>query len=344
MQQILASLGWDAARAAEFAPHAAATVAARITRVDRAAVDAITNDNPVRVPVDAGDDPLVVGDWVALAVDDGRWYVDRLLTRRSLIRRAAVSGEATAQAVAANVDVGFVVVPAVPEPRLGMVERLVALVWDSGAVPVVVVTKTDLVADVDGICDDIQAAAPGVDVVPVSARGDDGLAPLHAHLDRGRTYCLLGRSGAGKSTIANALLGEERFATQDLRSDGKGRHTTTFRELVVLPGGGVLVDTPGLKGVGLWLDGDGLERAFDDVESLATACRFADCAHVTEPGCAVLEAIDDGTLPERRLESWRKLQREAAWMARRTDARARAEHQRQWKAIAMAQRRRGARP
>jgi ribosome biogenesis GTPase len=247
--------------------------------------------------------------------------------------------------VAANIDVGAVVVPVVPEPRLAMVERLVAVVWDSGATPLVVLTKADLAPDVDALLDEVAAAAPGVEVVAVSAHTPAGYGPLHAHLTPGRTYCLLGRSGAGKSTLANALLDEQRFATQDIRSDGKGRHTTTFRELVALPGGAVLVDTPGLRGVGLWLDNDGLERAFDDVETLARQCRFGDCAHDTEPGCAVQAAVDDGDLPERRLDSWRKLQREAAWMARRTDARLRAVEARKWKAITLEMRRSGrARP
>jgi ribosome biogenesis GTPase len=182
-------------------------------------------------------------------------------------------------------------------------------------------------------------------VVVVSAATADGFEPLARHLAPGRTYCLVGRSGAGKSTLANALLGEQRFATTDTRTDGKGRHTTTFRELVVLPGGGVLIDTPGLRGVGLWLGGDGLDRAFADVEGLALTCRFSDCAHDTEPGCAVLGAVDDGSLDERRLQSWRKLQREAQWIARRTDARLRSEEARKWKAISTEMRRsRRARP
>jgi len=226
-----------------------------------------------------------------------------------------------------------------------MTERLVALAWDSGATPLVVLTKADLVPDPDVLADDLRASAPGVEVVVVSAARPDGLQPLAAHLATGRTFCLVGRSGAGKSTLVNGMLGEQRFATTDIRADGKGRHTTTFRELVVLPGGGILIDTPGLRGVGLWLDGDGLDRAFADVEDLALTCRFADCRHDSEPGCAVLDAVDGGTLDERRLLSWRKLQREAQWIARRTDARLRAEEARRWKAISVEMRRsRRARP
>jgi ribosome biogenesis GTPase len=344
MSALLSSLGWDPARDDEFAPFAGAAVPARVTRVDRGMVDVLTADNPLRVSVPPAVD-VAVGDWVALTAEDRTWRLDSVLSRRSAIRRASVSGESAAQLLATNVDVMLVVVPAVPEPRLGMAERLVALAWDSGATPLVVLTKSDLSSDPDALADDLRASAPGVEVVAVTAAQEQGYAPLEQHLTSGRTFCLVGRSGAGKSTLANALLGEDRFEVTDIRSDGKGRHTTTYRELVVLPGGGVLVDTPGLRGVGLWLHGDGLDRAFADVENLASACRFNDCGHDSEPGCAVLEAIADGALEERRLHSWRKLQREAQWIARRTDARLRAEEGRRWKAVTMEMRRsRRARP
>jgi ribosome biogenesis GTPase / thiamine phosphate phosphatase len=236
----------------------------------------------------------------------------------------------------------LVTVSAVPEPKPGMVERLVALAWDSGATPLVVVTKADLTPETDAIVADLAEAAPGVDVIAVSALDGDGMVALQPYLAAGRTLCLVGKSGAGKSTLANALLGQEQFATGDVRRDGKGRHTTTHRELVVLPGGGgVLLDTPGLRGAGLWVSDEGLDRTFADVEELVELCRFADCVHETEPGCAVLAAVDDGRLTQRRLDSWRKLQREARWMASRNDARLRAEHRRQWKIVTMEMRRSG---
>ena len=313
-------------------------------------VDVITEDNPLRVSWQPGDPRVAVGDWVSLTAQDltaqhRRWRLDSVLERRSVIRRASVSGEAADQLLAANVDTVLVVVPAVPEPRLGMAERLVALAWDSGATPVVVLTKAELAPDVAGIADDLRAGAPGVDVLTVTAAVAAGFDPVRDRLAAGQTLCLLGRSGAGKSTLANALLGESHFATQDIRADGKGRHTTSYRELVALPTGGVLIDTAGLRGVGLWLEGDGLERTFADVEELIRACRFNDCVHETEPGCAVLAAVGDGSLDERRLASWRKLQREAQWIARRTDARLRAEEARRWKAISTDMRRsRRARP
>jgi ribosome biogenesis GTPase len=182
-------------------------------------------------------------------------------------------------------------------------------------------------------------------VVAVCATVTDGVAPLLDHLGAGTTGCLIGRSGAGKSTLTNALLGREHLATADIRADGKGRHTTTHRELVVLPSGGALIDTPGLRGVGLFLGDDGLDRAFADVEALAAGCRFADCAHVGEPGCAVLAAVEAGSLAPRRLESWRKLGREAEWIAARSDARLRAERSRRWRSVSLEMRRSGrARP
>jgi ribosome biogenesis GTPase len=338
LSALLSRLGWDSARDDEFAPLAGDAVPARVTRVDRGLIDVITSDNPLRVPVQPTAD-LAVGDWVALTAEGRSWRVESVLSRRSAIQRAAVSGESVGQLLATNVDVMLVVVPAVPEPRLGMAERLIALAWDSGATPLVVLTKADLAPDVDAVVDDLRASAPGVEVVVVTAARPDGYAALEDHLTAGRTFCLVGRSGAGKSTLTNASLGEDRFAVKDIRSDGKGRHTTTFRELVMLPSGAVMIDTPGLKGVGLRLGGEGLDRAFSDIEDLALGCRFNDCGHDTEPGCAVQAALDDGTLAERRLHSWRKLQREAAWMARRTDARLRAEEGRRWKAVTLEMRR-----
>jgi ribosome biogenesis GTPase len=341
---LLASLGWDAARDAEFAPFAGSAVAGRVARVDRCAVDVITADNPLRVAT-ANTQPLAVGDWVALAVDGRHWYVEALLERHSAIRRASARGDSAPHLLAANVDVVLVAVPAVPDPRPALAERLVALAWDSGATPLVVVTKADLVPDPAGLVDELAAIAPGADVVAVTATTPEGLGALLPHLSPGVTCCLIGRSGAGKSTLANALLGEDRFATTEIRADGKGRHTTSFRELVALPRGGTLIDTPGLRGVGLWLEGDGLDRAFADVADLVDECRFSDCEHRTEPGCAVLAAVEDGTLDEGRLERWRKLQREAAWMARRSDARLRSEEARRWKAVTLEMRRSGrARP
>lgn len=309
-------------------------VRGRIARVDRAAVDVLIADesgfSSVRATLRKHDLNPVVGDWAMLAQDDSGWRLDTVLPRRTVIERAAASGRSVSQPLAANIDTVFVAMPVTPEPKLALVERLVALAWDSGATPVIVVTKSDLSDEVEAIAADIADAAPGVDVVAVSVVTADGLDGLSSYLAAGRTVCVLGRSGAGKSSLVNALLGVEALDTADVRRDGKGRHTTTHREMRVLPSGAVIVDTPGLRGAGLWVSDEGLDRAFADVEQLLGGCRFNDCSHTQEPGCAVLQAVEDGRLPERRLESWRKLQREARWMEVRSDARLRAEVRRAW--------------
>jgi ribosome biogenesis GTPase len=255
--------------------------------------------------------------------------------------RASPGGESRAQALVANIDDVLIVIPAIPRPRLGMVERLVALAWDSGATPVLVVTKVDVSPDPDATAADVAQAAPGCDIVLTSALSGEGMAEMSGYDRPGRSLCLLGRSGAGKSTLANALVGCEWMAVTDVRRDGKGRHTTTHRELIALPGGGVLIDTPGLRGVGMWIADDGVAQTFPEIESLATACRFNDCRHLTEPGCAVLAAVADGALPQRRLDSWRKLGREAEWIAARSDTRLQRERARAWRQIHLEVRRSG---
>jgi ribosome biogenesis GTPase len=235
--------------------------------------------------------------------------------------------------LAANIDVAFVVHPLTADPRPGRIERFLTLAWTSGARPLVVLSKADTVNDASAIQAEVAAASPGVDVVVVSVVSGEGMSELRSLVTSGRTVAFLGVSGAGKSSLVNALLGEERLAVSEIRSDGKGRHTTTARELFALPSGGVVIDTPGLRGIGLWDPEEGLRQTFADVEELAAQCRFSDCRHSGEPGCAVAEAVERGELSERRLESQRKLQREAAWMAARTDARARAERSRYWTTI-----------
>ncbi|HEX4654181.1 MAG TPA: ribosome small subunit-dependent GTPase A [Mycobacteriales bacterium] len=327
----LPALGWSADLATAFAPYALTHRCARVTRVDRSAVDALVAGDDftgIRATPRSHDISPVVGDWVVVIEDGGEWRIDALLPRRTTIERAAVSGRSESQVMAANVDLVLIAMPVVPEPKLTLVERMVALAWDSGATPVVVVTKADLSADSDAIVADLAEAAPGVDVVAVSVVAEDGLAALAPYLVDGRTLCVLGRSGAGKSSLVNALVGAEVLETAEIRRDGKGRHTTTHREMSVLPSGAVIVDTPGLRGAGLWVTEEGLDRTFADIEELVIGCRFTDCAHVQEPGCAVLAAVEDGRLPQRRLDSWHKLQREARWMAMRSDARLRAEARR----------------
>lgn len=346
----LTAYGWDETLETEFTEHrAAGLVPARVIAVDRGRCDAATGDGVVRatvptsVPVpSAGADPLVpcTGDWAALRPDgpDGLPVVAALLPRRTAIVRGSAGDAARPQVLAANVDTVAVIVALTTRLALGRVERLLALGWESGARPAVVLTQADLHADPGEALAEVAAAAPGVDVVACSAATGDGIDAVRAVLTG--TVVLIGPSGAGKSTLGNALLGADTLATGAVRAgDGKGRHTTVRRELLPLPGGGVLIDTPGLRGVGLFDAADGLRRAFTDIEELAAACRFTDCGHATEPGCAVLAAVDDGTLPARRLDSYRRLQRENDWIASRADARLRAERENRWKSVRKAQRR-----
>ena len=317
---------------------------ALLTRVDRSAYDVLTPSGAGRVPaLPATADPLdapTVGDWLALSPVEPA--VIEVLPRTSLLVRGTVRGTSKGQPLAANVDVVLLCVGLSGPLPVRRLERLLTLAWESGATPVVVLTKADLCADVDQAVRQVLPHAPGCDVVAVSAvTGDIGaLAPYAA-----QTLVLLGASGAGKSTVVNALMGGDFMATSDIRDvDGKGRHTTTHRELLLLPGGGIIIDTPGLRGVALHAADDGLALAFSDVEDLAAACKFADCRHETEPGCAVLSSIAAGDLGRDRVDSWRKLQRELAFQARRTDARLRADESRKWRQVSKDQRARGARP
>ncbi|MCX5042206.1 ribosome small subunit-dependent GTPase A [Aldersonia sp. NBC_00410] len=320
---LLLNYGWSDSVAESFDPHLhIGSIPARVVRVDRGESYAATSDGIVRARTTA--DPVCTGDWVVL---DEYHRVAQIIQRRSEIRRASAGAQSASQLLATNIDTVLVVAALDQTLSLGRVERLLALAWESGAQPVAVLTKSDLANDLETTLDEVRASAPGVPVVAVGATTGDGMDVLTALLTG--TVVLLGASGAGKSTLANALLGEECLATNDVRGvDGKGRHTTVARELVPLPFGGQLIDTPGLRGVGLWDVVDGLNKAFADVEEFGVACRFGDCAHSGEPGCAVQEAIDAGLLPQRRLDSYRKLARENEWMAARSDARLRAERTR----------------
>lgn len=300
---------------------------ARIARVDRGLCTAITSSGPVRATFVAPY-PLLTpctGDWAALrpGTDSGPHLVE-LLPRHSAIVRSSASRSSHGQVLAANVDTVVIALSLATPLDAAKLERLAALAWESGARPVVVLTKADLAADPGAVRAEAGVLAPGVDVLATSVTTGQGIDALAALL-RGTTV-LLGPSGAGKSSLANTLLGQEVLAAGEVRAqDGKGRHTTVRRELLPLPGGGVLIDTPGLRGISLHDAADGLEQVFAEIEGLAAHCRFGDCAHDSEPGCAVRAAIGAGELPERRLRSYRKLQRENAWAASRADARLRDE-------------------
>jgi ribosome biogenesis GTPase len=276
-------------------------------------------------------DPLpapCTGDWAALRpAPAGRAPVlDAVLERRTALVRSSASRTSHGQVLAANVDTVVVTVSLAAPLKHGRTERMLALAWESGARPLVVLTKADTCADPRRAAHEVSEVAPGADVLTTSAVTGQGLDTLTAVLTG--SVVLLGPSGAGKSTLGNRLLGQERLVTGSVReADGKGRHTTAWRELLPLPGGGVLLDTPGLRAIGLHDAQDGLEQAFAEIEHLARRCRFTDCAHVSEPGCAVLAAVAAGEIPARRLDSYRRLLRENSYEASRTDARLRADRE-----------------
>jgi ribosome small subunit-dependent GTPase A len=262
-----------------------------------------------------------VGDWVALR---GELAV-AILPRTSAFTRTVAGRSSAAQVVAANLDAVLVVDSLAGETRLRRVERYLAVAWGSGATPVVVLTKADLCDDVPAAVAEVAEDALGVEVLPVSSVTGEGVAAVRTLLGPGRTGAMVGPSGVGKSSLANALAGQVLAETREIReSDGRGRHTTTARELHLLPGGGMLVDTPGMRELGLYDDAEGVDTAYADVASLAAECRFRDCGHRSEPGCAVAAALDDGRLDPARYSAWRKLQAEAHRQLLRVDARARA--------------------
>ncbi|MFF9012296.1 ribosome small subunit-dependent GTPase A [Streptomyces sp. NPDC014870] len=336
----LTPYGWDEGWEAAFAPYTVwDLLPGRVLRVDRGQCDLITPVGTIRADTEfvVPRDPLKVvctGDWAVVDAAGDPRYVRALLPRRTAFARSTSSKRSEGQILAANVDHAIITVSLAVELDLGRIERFLALAWESGAQPLIVLSKADLVPDPVGLSylvEDVQSVAPGVQVLPVSSATGEGVEVLRS-LVAGGTSVLLGVSGAGKSTLANTLLGEDVMDVQAARDvDGKGRHTTTTRNLLVLPGGGVLIDTPGLRGVGLWDAETGVGQVFSEIESLAEECRFHDCAHEAEPGCAVTAAVEDGSLAVRRLESYRKLLRENQRIVAKTDARLRSEILKDWK-------------
>lgn len=337
MEHPLAAYGWSDRVAALFAAEdSPGAVPGRVTRADRGSVLVATLSGMVRA------DPFgttarqaglatvpVTGDWLAVtagdAGDGGDAAVVAVLPRWSTISRKDPDDRVTAgQVLAANLDV-LAVVCALDRPvAANRLERMLVAAWDSGATPVVVLTKADLAAAPDEAVAEAEAAANGVTVLVTSTVTGEGVEDLRALLGSTDTLALVGPSGAGKSSLVNRLVGDEVLATSAVRgSDAKGRHTTTARHLVAVPGGGVLLDTPGLRSLPLWDADAGVAAAFDDVESLAAGCRFSDCRHDGEPGCAVEAAVEAGTLDARRLASWAKLRRELESLERRQDEQAR---------------------
>ena len=347
----LADLGWDPGWAAAFLPFdAAGRRPARVVAAHRDAWilgtpdgdrDAVISGRLRHEALGPADMPAV-GDWVVAGEGsngDGPAVIHGILPRRTVFRRGAEEGHAIDdQVLAANVDVAFVVAGLDGDFNLRRIERYLAVAWSGGATPVVVLNKTDVAADLDALRTAAESVAPGTSIHAISALTGDGVADLaQRHLGPGRTAVVLGSSGVGKSTLVNALLGRDHLRTRAVREgDSRGRHTTTHRELVRLPGGALLIDTPGIRSLGVAGAAAGLDPAFSDIMDIAAACRFSDCRHEREPGCAVTVALADGRLTHDRLMSHRKLEKEAAHVARSGDRLLREAERKRWKAISQA--------
>lgn len=343
---LLAALGFCERWQAVFQPYAGdGLLPGRVVRADRGSCVVAWVGGFTRAPLSArfaraasaAVDLPAAGDWVALGGEAGGEelttpLIEGVLPRRTAFIRSDPGRETSGQVLAANIDVVLLVHSLEAEPNLRRLERELAVAWESGAIPVVVLSKADLTADPALHVPLVSAVAPGVEVIPVSATTGRGLAPLLSLCSHNRTVALIGPSGSGKSTLINHLVGEERQATREVRvTDGKGRHTTVARELILVPGGGVLVDTPGLRALALWEADAGIGRVFSEIEELAGYCRFADCAHAQEPGCAVRAAVECGELAAERLESYRKLLQESARVTTLRNARRPLEGKRKWK-------------
>lgn len=341
----LHALGWTPSFAEAFEPHAReGLVPGRVVAQHRGEYDVTSELGELRAEITGRllheaattAELPVVGDWVALAARPGERTatIQAVLPRRTKFSRKVAWQAAEEQVLCANVDTVFIVSSFNEDLNLRRLERYLTLAWESGARPVIVLTKADLSEEVETLVAEVASIAFGVPVLAISNKTGAGLDEVRAYIRPGETVALLGSSGVGKSTLVNTLAGEELLRVQEIRDDGKGRHTTVHRQLIVLPGGGLVVDTPGMRELQLWDAEGGLEDAFEDVEAIAGECRFSDCAHRTEPGCAVQAALADGRLAPERWESYCKLEAELEHLTRKLDKRAAAEYRRRWKALA----------
>jgi ribosome biogenesis GTPase len=340
----LERLGWNDEIARQFEAYATGLEPGRVAVQHRGSWEVVTERGESLVEItgrlhhdaEPGELP-VVGDWVGLR--DG--LIDAVLPRTSKFSRKTPWTQVSEQVLVANVEVAFLVMGLDERDyNVRRLERYLTTAWEGGAEPVIVLNKADLATDLEAQVAETESIAFGVPVHAVSAQTGEGVEKLRRHLAGNRTAALLGSSGVGKSSLINRLLGEERFRIADVRSDGRGRHTTTHRELVMVPGGGVIIDTPGLRELQLWETDEGLDQAFVDVAQLILQCRFSDCEHRTEPGCAIKTALADGSLSTERWESYLKLQRELARLERKLDPKLRSEQRKKWAAITKSHRQR----
>ncbi|MCY7302653.1 MAG: ribosome small subunit-dependent GTPase A [Thermoleophilia bacterium] len=340
----LESLGWTDRLSTLYEAFAGDDViAGRVSVQHRGAYDVLTEVGELRCDVprrlvheaETTADLPVVGDWVVVAPrpDDNAGTITAVLPRFTKFSRKTAWQAAEEQVLAANIDVAFLVASMNEDLSLRRLERYLILAWESGAQPVIVLTKTDLHAVPEAVVAEVETIAGGVPVIAISSKTGVGLEEVSRQLTAGLTAVLLGSSGVGKSTLVNTLAGEELLATQEIRDDGKGRHTTTRRELIQLPGGALIIDTPGIRELQLWVAEDGIGEAFDDVTALFASCKFSDCAHDREPGCAMHAALDDGSLSAERWESYLKLQAELEHLDRKLDKRAASAARKKWIAL-----------
>lgn len=333
----LEDLGWDAFFADAFRPYEAEGLTpARVVARHHGPCELITEHGRIGgLPAGKleGLDLPVAGDWVAVRELEGerKGIVEAVLPRKTTFTRKEAWRRTVAQVVAANVDTIFLVTAFGQDLNPRRLERYLTAAWDSGANPVIVVNKSDKTFDPAGDLAEVEAIAFGIPVHAVSAATGAALDELAPYLGRGRTVALLGSSGVGKSTLINRLAGTELLKTAETSREGRGRHTTTNRELVPLPGGALLLDTPGMRELSLWADESVLDSTFTDIAELAATCRFGDCTHLHEPGCAVRAAIAEGSLPAERFDSYLKLQRELRALELRKDARLRSEARKEWR-------------
>jgi ribosome biogenesis GTPase len=346
--QSLESFGWNDFFASHFAPHAEAGYSAgRVFVQHKTQYVLYTEHGELRAETTgkmqyearSKDDLPVVGDWVVIRIreNEGKATIYGLLPRKSKFSRKAAGPKAEEQIVAANIDTVFLVTGLDGNFNLRRIERYLVVAWESGASPVIVLNKADLCDNVDEIVQEVETIALGVPIVAMSAINDQGLDQVLAFITPGTTGALLGSSGVGKSTIINHLLGKEIQKVQEVRqTDDRGRHTTARRELIMLPSGGLLMDTPGMRELQLWGGDEGIKDAFEDIAVLAQQCRFRDCHHGPEPGCAVQQALEEGTLDPDRYESYLKLQKEIAYLNRKEDKTAELLEKERWKKIIVA--------